>query len=80
MQTQTDLVLVLSIGEMKSIIAKMEANKRSNSDLSDTAKFVLCHDTDYRAHRIDRSMNGYQFSGYQECNGMSVELSETTTE
>ena len=74
MKTQTNHTVILSIGQMKAIIAAMEENQRFESAMSDQAMFKLSFDTDWNAHVIESGTKVYQFSGYAECNGMEVKF------
>ncbi len=76
MKTPTNLSIVLSLPQLKEIVEKMEDNKNKEPALSDTARFILCNDTDCRALRIDNDIRGIQMNSYQECGGMSIQLNE----
>ena len=74
MKTKTNHEVILSVEQMKTIIAQMEENQRREPAMSNQVKFQLMFDTDWNAHIIDPETKGHQFSGYAECNGMSVNL------
>ena len=72
MKSQTNHTIILSMGQMKTIIAAMEENQRREPAMSNEAKFQLSFDSDWNALVLDEGAKGYQFSGYAECNGMEV--------
>jgi hypothetical protein len=71
MRTKTKHEIILSVEQMKKIIAEMEENKRREPAMSNNVKFQLFFDTDWNAHVIN-NVSGYQFSSYAECDGMKV--------
>ena len=74
MKSQTNHTIILSMGQMKTIIAAMEENQRREPAMSNEAKFQLSFDSDWNALVLDKETKGYQFSGYAECNGMEVKF------
>ncbi|GHT09140.1 hypothetical protein FACS189432_05150 [Bacteroidia bacterium] len=74
MKTTTNQTIVLSMKQMETIIARMNENIRREPAMSEKVKFQLSFDTDYNAHIIEPETKGYQFSGYQECNGMDIKI------
>jgi hypothetical protein len=73
MKTRTIHQVVLSVAQMKAIVAKMETNLKHRSDLSGRVRFNLDYDTDNCAYILDEE-NGYQFSDYAECIGENISI------
>jgi hypothetical protein len=73
MKTKSNQTIILSIGQMEAIIAKMKENQRCEPAMSYDVKFQLSFDTDWNTNVIDPE-TGYQFSNYAECNGMEINL------
>lgn len=65
--------IVLSISQMESIIEIMMKNKQSENAMSDDVRFDIEFHSDEKAYIIVPN-SGYQYSGYAECNGMSVDI------
>jgi hypothetical protein len=74
MKSKTNHSIILSIGQIETIIAKMKENQRREPAMSNQVKFQLSFDTDWNALVIESETKGYQFSSYQECNGMEVKI------
>jgi len=73
MKVKVNQTIILSIAQMKTIIAEMEENVRKAPVMSNTVRFELLFDTDWNSNVID-SKTGYQFSSYAECNGMEIKI------
>ena len=74
MKVKINHTVILSIGQMEMIIAKMKENQRREPSMSNEVRFQLYFDTDWNSNVIDKESKGYQFSGYAECNGMDVKI------
>lgn len=66
--------IVLYEEDLIKILEQMKKNREQEPSMSNCALFVTKSDSDLRSYVIDKSKEGNQFSGYAECNGMSIRL------